>query len=57
MISCINFKFELYKIYINLGLSKKQIWIRLKKLGFKSDLIKELKGLYEYELMMKGGKG
>lgn len=57
MISSVNFKYELYKIYKGFGLTKKQIWIRLKKLGFSSDLISNLNNMYKLEIMMKkGGK-
>jgi len=55
MISSINFYLELYKIYKNLGLTKKQIWIRLKKLGYSSKLIKNLSSLYNVEIK-NGGK-
>ena len=50
MISTINFYYELYKIYRGLGLTKKQVWIRLKKLGFKNSLLSSLDNMYKLDL-------
>ena len=50
MLQCVNFYYELYKIYRGLGLTKKQVWIRLKKLGFDNSLISNLDYMYRLDL-------